>query len=104
MPRRKEVLITCPKCGREKDLSLHITVNCASIRIPVVNGKPAPEFELLREKPLAGDETLIRYSDVKSQTRVIFYTDGMEVLVNCPQCEEIHTLPRGMSAKCNDVG
>lgn len=103
MPRRKEVLITCPVCGREKDLSLCINVTCASVRMPVVKGKPAPAFEILHEKPMAGDETLIRYSCTESLTRLILHTDDMEVLINCPQCDKVHPMPRKMSARCSDV-
>lgn len=101
MPRRKEVLITCPKCGRKKDLSLLITVTAASVRLPVVDGKPAPAFELLHERPFAGDETLLRYSDADTETRVILYADDAEILINCPQCEAVYPMPRGMNARCN---
>ena len=103
MSRPKEIPITCPVCGRDKDLSLQINVTAASVRLPVKDGKPIPAFELLYENPLAGDETLIRYSDADRDTRLVLFTDDMQVFIHCPKCEAIHELPRGMSAKCKDV-
>lgn len=95
--------IKCPVCGKEKNLSLYILVESASIRIPIVKTVPKPCFEVLLEKPLASNETLVNYSDVSGETRITLHKDGMKILVNCPWCDKMHTLPEGTDIKCNDA-
>ena len=105
MPGTHKPQIRCPKCGREKGLSLHVSVQFASVRIPVTDqGRPKPCFELLRETPMASDQTLLRYSDTDGQTRITLHREDAEILINCPQCQKMHILPEGTDIECNDVG
>ncbi len=99
-----DTYIKCPKCGREKGLSLRMSVQFVSVTIPVTDGKPDPAYELLLEPLLATDKTLLRYSDVDRKSRFVFHRENMETLIKCPQCKQLHTLPKGIKIKCNDAG
>ncbi len=84
--------LECPECHREKDLSLHITANSATIRIPVIEGCPMPSSELLLEPRMADDQILFRYSNLEGTTRLCIYEDSSQILIHCPKCEKMFDL------------
>jgi len=98
----KELYIECPECENQKNLSLHISVCYASIRIPVIKGKPSPAYEILRDKPIPSDEVFLRFSDVTGQTRISLHKDEINILVHCPKCKKMHNLSKGI-IKCSDA-
>lgn len=111
--KEERAIIKCPECGYEKGLSLHITIQEASFRIPIEKGKPVPAYELLFEIPIESDlffsdtpielPPLAKYSDAKGTTRIVLFQNNMEILINCPMCKEVHALPKGTNIKCNVV-
>ncbi len=101
--KRKNPKMECPCNADHKDLSLHITTQLTFIRIPIVNGKIIPADNLLRDVQLAGDTYLIRYSDVKSETKVAVSKEEMIAYIYCPRCEKMYDLPKEANISCKDV-
>ena len=102
MTKTKYPFIKCPECGRDKDLSLHVSVSYASVRIPVVKGQPSPAYEILRDQPIASDKVFMRLSDAQGETRITLHQDDMTLLVHCPYCKKMLDLPKGMFP-CSDA-
>ena len=103
MHTRNKNPIRCPECGREEGLSLHISALEASITVPVLDGKMAAASELLLDPPLSSDEVLARYSDVSGSTRLVLHAEDIKVLIDCPKCERVFSLPEGIDIKCSDA-
>jgi len=95
--------IKCPECGKETNLKLHITVEAATISMPIIDGVATPTFELLLERQLPSDKTLLRYSDKDGKTKIIFFADKLDPLISCPHCNKMYTFNKEVKITCSDV-
>jgi len=103
MPGNEQESITCPNCGRGKNLSLHISTD-VTVRVPVEKGLAVIASEILsKPRPASRENLLIKYSDVNEETRVSIYLDEAEIQIHCPICKAMFTMPKGIKIKCNDV-
>lgn len=90
--------ICCPKCGTSEGLTLYVEAFAEMTVSEYKKGNHLPDG-FFRDVQVAGDKTLVRYSDKKGAARLVFFNEEETALsVYCPNCDKVYTIEVNVDA------